>query len=211
MNAPDSSFPLAWPIAWPRCRNPTRAKFGVASRQQSDGTWRYGSKLTIGAARDRLLSELQRLGARNVVISSNIRARGDGLPYANAAEPSDHGAAVYFRLKGEPRVLACDKWDRVADNLAALAKHIEAVRGQVRWGVGSLEQAFGGYKALPAMGEVKQWWEILGVPADATIEVVEAKRDKLLMQHHPDRGGSHSRAAEINAAFDAACRELGGA
>lgn len=208
MNAPDSSYPLAWPVAWPRCRNPTRAKFGTSSVRDGQ-TWRSRNSLTVAGARQRLLDELDRLGAREVVISTNLRARNDGLPYSNAAEPADSGAAVYFRLKGEPRVLACDKWDRVADNLAALAKHIEAIRGQVRWGVGSLEQAFGGYRALTAMGATKQWWEVLGVEPDATIEVVEAKRDKLLMKHHPDRGGSHSMAAEINAAFDQARRELG--
>jgi hypothetical protein len=213
VNAPDNAWPLAWPVSWPRSRSRTRAKFGVVREVQSaynpGNTYKQRGSMSIGTARDRLLAELQRLGATAVVLSTNIRVRGDGLPYSKAAEPDDPGVAVYFRLKGEPRVLACDKWDRVADNLAALAKHIEAVRGQVRWGVGSLEQAFGGYRALPAMGEVKQWWEVLGVEPDATIEVVEARRDKLLMKHHPDRGGSHSMAAEINAAFDLARRELG--
>jgi hypothetical protein len=210
MNAPDESFPLSWPISWPRCRNPERAKFGaskwVANANNPSGGWYARGSLTLAQARTRLLEELGRLGAGAVVFSTNIRTRSDGLPYSNAAEPADHGVAVYFRLKGEPRVLACDKWDRVADNLAALAKHIEAIRGQVRWGVGSLEQAFSGYRALPAMGEIKQWWEILGLPAGATVAEAEQKRDALLMKHHPDHGGSHSRAAEINAAVDQARR-----
>lgn len=212
MNAPDESYPLSWPVSWPRCKSPTRAKFGaerwVANANNPNGGWKARGALTLAQARERLLDELSRLGASHVVLSTNIKTRNDGLPYSNAAEPRDSGTAVYFRLKGEPRVLACDKWDRVADNLAALAKHIEAVRGQVRWGVGSLEQAFGGYRALPAMGEIKHWWEVLGVPQGASLDAVEAKRIELLQRHHPDKGGTHARAAEINEAADQANREL---
>lgn len=214
MNAPDSSYPLSWPVGWPRCpsHRRTRAKFGVIRDVQSSynpqTTWKQRGSLTVAASRDRLLDELIRLGATTVVISTNIRTRQDGLPYSNAAEPDDPGVAVYFRLKGEPRVLACDKWDRVADNLAALAKHIEAVRGQVRWGVGSLEQAFGGYKALPEMGARKPWWQVLGLKEGASLKEAERKRDELLMRFHPDRGGNHDQAAEVNAAFDEARREF---
>lgn len=199
MQAPDNSFPLTWPAGWARKTNPyrPRAKFGGGNGQQ------------LGTAVKLLLAELGRLGADKVVMSTNVRVRLDGVPYADSANPSDPGAAVYFRLKGEPRVLACDKWDRVADNLAALAKHIEAVRGQVRWGVGSLEQAFGGYKALPAMDAIKPWWVILGLPETASVRDAERKRDELLMLHHPDKGGTHSRAAEINGAYDQARRGVG--
>lgn len=207
MIQPDQAYPLQWPPSWPRCRNPSRAKFGEM-RQSEGAPWKHRSSLTIAQARERLRDELDRLRASHVVISTNIRTRNDGLPYSNVNEPADRGVAVYFRLKGEPRVLACDKWDRVADNLAALAKHIEAVRGQVRWGVGSLEQAFGGYKALPAMGEIKHWSEVLGVPREASVEIIESRRVELLKKHHPDRGGTRARAAAINEAADQACREL---
>lgn len=204
MNAPDASWPLSWPISWPRSRSPECAKFG--GRRQSDhGNWTVRASLTIAQARERLIHELALLGATNRVLSTNIRTRGDGLPYSNAAEPADHGVAVYFRLKGEPRVLACDKWDRVADNIAALAKHIEAARGQIRWGVGTLEQAFGGYKALPAVGEKQPWWVVLALPESASRDEIDRKRNDLLRKHHPDMtGGSHTRAAEINAAYQEA-------
>lgn len=108
--------------------------------------------------------------------------------------------AVYFRLKGEPRVLACDRWDRVADNMAALAAHIDAMRGQLRWGVGSLEQAFAGYKALPAMPASRPWYEVLGVSEGASLGQIDDARRELLRKHHPDVGGNANLAAEINAA-----------
>lgn len=205
MTAPNESYPLSWPVGWPRSPTSTRAKFGtvqrVRSKYNAELTYRQRSSATVADGRDRLLDELRRLGATDVVISTNIRTRLDGQPTGRSAEPPDSGAAVYFRLKGEPRVLACDKWDRVADNLVALAKHIEAVRGQVRWGVGSLEQAFGGYKALPAVGAKRQWWEILALPQTASRAEIDRKRTELLRRHHPDVGGSHTMAAEINAAY----------
>jgi curved DNA-binding protein CbpA len=50
----------------------------------------------------------------------------------------------------------------------------------------------------------KPWFEVLGVAEAAAWESIEARRLRLLEQHHPDRGGSSSVAAEINAAFDEA-------
>lgn len=156
MNAPSESFPLAWPVGWPRTRSPRRSAF--------KGWTNY-------SARTEITDELKRLGAR---------------------------------------VLACDKWDRCADNMVALAKHVEAIRGQLRWGVGSLEQAFGGYRALPAVAAKRQWWEVLGVAAHASTAEVEAKRIALLDKCHPDRGGGDvGRAQEINVAWDEFRRERG--
>jgi hypothetical protein len=198
MSASGSTFPLSWPPGWPRKANPIRprARFGT------------GNGVSLGIGVHRVTAELRRLGATDVIISTNVKPRLDGLPSGDAANPVDPGAAVYFRVKGQPRVLACDKWDRLADNLAALAKHVEAIRGQVRWGVGSLEQAFGGYLALTAVGAKQPWWEVLAMDSDSTIDQVEQKRLELLNRHHPDRGGTHARAAEINAACDEARREL---
>jgi hypothetical protein len=197
------AFPLSWPPGWPRTPpgKLQRARFSV---RVQDSTYRMKGQVTLYVGRERLLDELRRLGAQSVVLSTNIPVRLDGLPYSKAAEPKDHGVAIYFRIKGEPRVLACDKWDRVADNMAALAAHVEAIRGQLRWGVGSLEQAFGGYRALTAMGARKPWHEVLGVSEGASLGQIEDARNELLMRHHPDRGGSHSMAAEINAAYSEA-------
>lgn len=187
-------FPLSWPANWPRAKYRQRSKFGE---------W------TLYKARAFLEHELRLLGATSVVLSTNIPLRLDGLPYSNVREPTDGGVAAYFRIKGEPRVLACDKWNRTVDNMVALGKHVEAIRGQLRWGVGSLEQAFGGYRALPAMPPSKTWFEILGCAEGAPLEEIERKRLALLATHHPDKGGSSVVAAEINAAFDEARRLRG--
>lgn len=190
--------PLAWPISWPRVASPRWSKFGPSGR---------GVSVAIG--RDELLEELRRLGASEVVVSSNGHLRRDGELDGGASSPGDPGAAIYFRLKGEPRVLACDKWTLLGDNLLAMAKHIDAVRGQVRWGVGTLEQAFGGYRALPAMEAPKPWHVVLGVAAHASTDEVEAARLAKLDRCHPDRGGRTSDAIDVNLAWDEFRRERG--
>jgi hypothetical protein len=189
------AYPLSWPVGWPRTRSPGRSRFA--------------SGWTLYKARSQLENEMRLLGATSLVLSTNIPLRQDGLPYSNSREPTDHGVAIYFRIKGEPRVLACDKWDRVVCNMVALTHHIEAMRGQLRWGVGTLEQAFGGYRALTAMPASKQWWEILGVKYTAEWKVIEAARIALLQKNHPDIGGGNAVAAEINAAFDEAKKDRG--
>jgi hypothetical protein len=138
------AFPLAWPDGWPRAKGRQRASF----KRQGDRGWMEA--LTVAIARKRLGDELDRLGARYVTLSTNLELRLDGQPRSGQPEPYDPGAAVYFHLQGKPIALACDKWDRVADNIAAIAKHIEAMRGMDRWGVGSAARAFAGYERLPA-------------------------------------------------------------
>jgi hypothetical protein len=195
------SYPLHWPTGWPRAKARTGALFR-----------RGTSRLTIADAVARVLRELGRLGVRDPVISSNVRPTLAGVPASsNGAAPADPGVAVYFRLgkTGDQKVLACDKWDRLADNIAAVAAHVEALRGQERWGVGTLAQAFAGYKALPAVEARKPWWEILGVKPQASMNEIEVRRLFLLERHHPDRGGNANVAAEVNAAFDEAMAERG--
>ena len=142
-------------------------------------------------ARRGLAAELARLGARKEVLSTNVKLRIDGQPYSNQAQPDDTGAAAYFELKGRPVSLACDKWNRVEDNIWAIVKHIEAIRGQERWGVGSVEQAFRGYMALPGLGQSSgiQWWSVLGVSINASAEQVKDAYRILVAKHHPDKGG----------------------
>src|SRR3546814_9453399 len=86
------------------------------------------------SALDRLEAELTRLGARGIILSSNLERTLSGAPRSGQADPADPGVAVYFTLKGKDTVLACDRWYRAADNMVAIAKHIEAIRGMDRWG-----------------------------------------------------------------------------
>lgn len=133
---------------------------------------------------------------------TNVALRLDGLPYSNQPKVKDPGVAVYFVMKDRPIVLACDKWNRVECNLWAIAKHVEALRGQERWGIGTVEQAFTGYMALPAPMDLKPWWEVLGIKEeDGHLRVRQAYRD-LAVKNHPDNGGSHEGMVEVNQAWE---------
>lgn len=207
-------YPLHWPTGWKRTQDRQRAKFGKVTTDASG--YKYNANLGVADGIARVAGEMRRLGVRDGdwLISSNVPVRLDGLPYANTAQPADPGVAVYFRVgaKRDPRVLACDRWTRVADNLAAIAGHVEAIRMQDRYGVGTLEQAFAGYAAIPAKTGGADWRTEMGFKPDARgdLDLVERQYRDLARVRHPDNGGSHEAMARLNEARDAARRELGG-
>ena len=102
-------------------------------------------------------------------------------------------------MKDEERVLACDRWGLVEHNLRAIAKHIESIRGQARWGVGSLEQSFRGYTALPADDEKRPWKVVLGLHPgiEPNRETIQRYYRRAASDCHPDRGGSNEAFAEL--------------
>jgi hypothetical protein len=207
-------YPLEWPSGWKRTTFRKAAPFFKQVRQYTDtGSYARKESLSVGDATKRLTGELKRLGAQRVVISSNLRLRDDGLPYATQAKQlGDPGVAVYFTLSKQPRVLACDRWSSVADNMAAIAGHIEAIRAVDRYGVGTLEQAFAGYKALPA-DTAADWRAVFGFPKESrpSIDDVTTRYHAAAKQRHPDVGGTEIEMAHLNRARDYALQELEGA
>jgi hypothetical protein len=152
---------------------------------------------TIAVAVDGLVRELELLRCESAVISRNSVLRG---------VPLDPGIAVYFRLKGAERVLACDKWRSMEENAWAIAKHVEAIRGQQRWGVGSVDQAFAGYTAIPESTGGEAWFQTLGVDRNASEEAIRAAWREKAKVYHPDAGGSNQAMARINAALEVAIK-----
>ena len=210
-------WPLSWPAGWKRtpAAERQRADFGK-TKVESYLDRRYGQPdeaksrkrkvpLSASDAALRLEQELARLGANNPILSTNQKIRLDGTPRSDLGEPSDVGAAVYFQLNEKPRCLACDRWTRVADNIAAIAQHIDALRRIERYGVGTMEQAFAGYAALPA--SPTDWWIVLGVTREATTAQIDDAYRTLARTSHPDVGGSHHQMARINAARDEARKD----
>jgi hypothetical protein len=198
-----SAYPLQWPSAWPRCKFPISSRFSTRVRGEVST---YRKDRTMAQSTACVMQEVRALKAVALVISTNVELRLDGLPRSDRRAPMDKGVAVYFTLKGRRTVLACDKWNRVEDNLYAIAKDIEATRGRERWGVGSVEQAFAGYAALPPAGSSAgaSWWNVLGCAHDAPFDVVkDAYRDKARAAH-PDNGGSHDAMVLLNSAWDQA-------
>lgn len=199
------AYPLTWPAGWPRLPSHRRrsAKFGQR-QTRGDGLYSHRNALSVAQATARVRDELQRMGVAegDLIISSNLTLRLDGLPRSGQGEPSDPAVAVYWQTPGKPtRVMAIDVYDRVADNLAAIAATLDAMRAIERHGGAQiLDRAFTGFVALPAAGP--PWYAVLGVRPDATAdEIREAYRAKA-MTAHPDKGGSHAAMSELNAARD---------
>ena len=202
-----AAYPLQWPAGWPR--TPASQQQGIYRFGSTDYRNGYNRKLpTFATARDRLLAELDRLGARHVVISSNFQLNQSGLPSGNKSTPPDQGIAVYFELNGRPMVMANDRYDKAAGNLTSLALAINAMRTLERHGGGQMmERAFSGFAALPPTGP--DCWTVLGLRPGATAsEIKSAYRDRVATSH-PDRGGSHAAMSELNAARDAALSQAG--
>lgn len=189
----------AYPLQWPQGRSRRSP-----SERKPTRFHKCGSTLTVAEAMKRLLSEIERIGARYPVISSNVETRRDGFPRSGAPTPQDPAVAAYFELSGQPHCLPCDTYTTVAGNIAAIAAHIEATRAIERHGVASVREMFTGFVALPAP---KKWWDILQVRSDASRDVIEANYRRLARDRHPDRGGSDADMAELNGARDTALRE----
>jgi DnaJ-domain-containing protein 1 len=150
------------------------------------------------------------LNASRVVLSSNVPINRDGIAIWKGGRLTDPGVAIYFTLKGEQRVLACDRWERIEENLRALELSIDAMRGLDRWGASDMiNRVFTGFTALPAPAAgPSTWWQIIGVDRDSSLEEVEKHYRAQMRKAHPDSGGgSHELAQKLNHAIVEARRE----
>jgi hypothetical protein len=100
---------------FPRTKSPAQSRFDTPEER----------------VKRNLQFQLDLMDATNIVVTTNSELRRDERPYANQ-RISDSGVAVYFTRKGHEQAIACDKWDSIRDNLHAVAKTIEALRGVER-------------------------------------------------------------------------------
>jgi hypothetical protein len=149
------------------------------------------------------------MGGSKVVISTNVPLRNDGFPRASAPEPKDAGVAVYFRYKDKDMVFACDKYHYTRENIYAIAKTIEALRGIERWGASDMmERAFAGFQGLPATAS-QSWRDVLNLHAPViSKDDVEAAFRQLARLHHPDMGGDRTKFEAIVQARSIAIQEV---
>ena len=214
------TFPLDWPVGWKRtpASDRTYGRFNRKDRQySSDGqrSWNHSKFLTVSDGVGRVLESLERMGiGRNdIVISTNMETRLDGLPRSGAKEPSDTGVAVYWRksYSSPMRCMAVDRYSNTADNLAAIAATLEAMRAIERHGGAEiLERTFTGFAALPEKAS-QPWREILGIGEEnPSPSQIDSLAKKLMLQHHPDHGGNRDQFEAIVQARKQAMIELSG-
>lgn len=169
------AYPLAWPPGWPRHRG----------ARDSDSRFK-GPTYRWDRVFHGLVDELRRIGAKDVVVSTNQPVRADGLPYAQQRAINDPGVAVYFSRGKKRLVMAQDRFDSVLGNMRSLSMAIEGLRQMERHGGATMmERAFDGFTALPPPEDC---WAILGLSktngGDIDIEIVrEAFRAKAREMH----------------------------
>ena len=192
------AFPLQWPEGWPR------------TSQWKRGSSPFGKNLGAGEIK-KLQAELRLLGARNVVISSNVPLRNDGLLYASQAgrRYDDPGVAIYYVLKGKQLSMARDRYNTPWENIRSLTRTINAIRSIERHGgADMMEHAFAGFVAIAPPDWKKPWREVFGVKPDWSGDIASLYREKARLRH-PDAGGSNTLMAELNVAYEEAKREIG--
>jgi hypothetical protein len=198
-----TAFPLRWPDSWPRTpvHRRTRSKY----------------KQTAASAQQHLLGELSRLGARNVIVSTNVPLRRDGTHYVDDGNFEDPGCAVYWSDKRGEHVMACDRWVKVYENEYAISVAIESLRAIERSGATQiLDRAFAAFGQLPPAESTRRvvpWFEVLDLPESAlpalSLPMVEAKYRELAAKAHPDRGGTVEAMAVLNRAIEEARQHYG--
>lgn len=187
----DQKYPLHWPSGWKRTLLPKRSRF----------------KTNFSKARREVFEELRRLKAKDAILSTNIPLKSNGEPYATY-RLADMGVAIYFKHKGKHMVFACDKFDRIEDNLWAVVQTIKAIRSIERWGASEMmERAFTGFQALPDPN-AEDWKHVLNLSSKPTLEEAKSAYQRLAKEFHADHGGSHEKMVRINKAWEQAQKEL---
>ena len=177
---------LCWPDSKPRAaqRNASAFKSTEVAKEQR-----------------RIEGELSRWGIRHYIISRNNQRLFAGDP----------AAAVWWNNRQkELRVLACDRYEKLADNMHAIFLTLGAMRALERWGAYTAEQAAEGARLAlpPPETDAIDWPSILGVQRGWPLPAIEAVWKTRVEKAHPDRGGDPALMAQLNAAMDAARKEI---
>lgn len=207
--------PLCWPNWFPRTPASSRT-YGRFGQKRASG---YGVQdITLAQARSRVIESIGkftkpgrgwRADPDDVIISTDLATRRDGLPRSGQRKPDDPGVAVYFELDGEHRCIPCDSYTRIEDNLAAVAATIEALRTIERHGSQMFRAAFTGFTGLPSPDQVqgRTWRDVISYYGS---DMKEAKRAYRMASSkaHPDNGGSTDAFYEVQVAWDQAKQEM---
>lgn len=179
------SFPLRWPQGVARTLRPMVSRFHTSLQ------------VSLRSA----IHEIEMMGGKSIEATTNLPVRRGVIQDHNEHKVPDRGVAIYFDFVGKRECIACDKWASVSDNLRAIGKTVESIRGIERWGVsGRVDAALQGFLALPDQTG-HPWWEVIGVdPSTSFAQVRDAYLTKA-RSVHPDVGGSHEEFVKLEEAM----------
>lgn len=116
---------------------------------KSTGGRRIGYDQTI----HELEYEVDRLGGTDIVIGVGLTeydVKTDGSPRANARPMLHPGVEISFNSKHGRLTYATDVYTDWRDNVRAIVKGLEALRGLDRWGVARRGEQYAGFAMLTA-------------------------------------------------------------
>ena len=182
------TYPLQWPPGWPRTKYPRKSIFNTKHAHALKG----------------LLAEMRLLGAKKLIINSNLTTyhkNGILVPHANQ-KVKDNGVATYFQLNEKQLCIPCDKWKTYIDNVHAIQLTVSALRGIERWGAKEMvNAAFQGFKALPYGDSSNEKTPPRYFEDCDSIDEVRSRYKILAKELHPDVGGNSQEFAEMHAQY----------
>lgn len=122
----------------------TKMRLRGVEPKRSPFSTRYSKVLEV------LHSELWHLGAYEYVMEIDMDERYfrlDGSPRANAIANSS-AIAISFKAEQGPMEFLCGTYTAWQDNVWAIAKGLEALRGINRWGITQAAEQYQGFKAI---------------------------------------------------------------
>lgn len=176
---------------------------------------RSNFRVNFGTAIRDVQRQANLMDATQLRIDTDIPMRQDGTAPLAAAfrkEIPDPGVVVYWTKNGTQYAIACDKWSDVASNMRAIAYTLKAKRDIARWGAATEKAEYEGYRALPPPSSsnpadylqpstVTPPHVILGVHERASKTEIKQAYRNLVLEAHPDRGGSSERLGKITEAY----------
>ena len=131
------------------------------------------------------------------------------------------GVKVIFDRAGKRFVRECTRWEDSIDNLRAIGLQIDYLyRALEVYGVDMSEidfdrefdAIFSGFLAAPddsvlmlGSGQAN-WWDVLGIKADASKDDIRNAFRALARIHHPDAGGHEEDFKRLRMAYDEAMK-----
>lgn len=189
-----TAYPLCWPAQFPR------------KQYRENSRFKTSLNTAIANVQDSLRKFATDSGKKleQLVVSSNVTL--------GVSKPADPAVAVWFSWDGLQICIPVDRYATVEANLQAIHHIIEARRVELRHGTIALVRAsFTGFVALPAPKGQRTWREVLDISGGSplTEQVITDAFRRAASKAHPDRGGTTADMQAVNAARDAAMKEIG--
>lgn len=184
--------------------------------EQRSRTSRF--KVSNGQATRDLKAEIGRLDPDDWrVYTGNQHTKSNGLPLADA-NPDDPGVALKWTKDGEVYAVGCDEYISLFDNVREVYLWLRETRKRSDRPVQTGSSSFAAAKLPPGEDSehetevaVEDPYEVLGVPEEQPLAVIESAYEHKRKRVHPDQGGTNEEFIRVQKAWEQIQSERGDA